>query len=814
MNDAGQSICLVMIVKNEAHVIRRCLESTRPLIDTWLIVDTGSADGTQETIRHYLQDLSGELLQRPWVDFAHNRTEALDLARGRADYVLTIDADETIELAPGFSLPELTADSYNIEMLFDGHAYLRKQLVRDALPWKYTGVIHEYIYCPEAASEAVLPGIRTIPRHDGARARDPGTYRRDALLLENALLSEPDNTRYVFYLAQSYRDAGELARALTHYERRVAMGGWSEEIWFSLYQIAQIEDRLNRPWPFVLQRYLEAWQFCPDRAEPLFKIAMRYQAERQFAISHLFLSRAMAIPYPAGNRLFVDQKVYDYLLPAEYAVAAHYAGDYVAAIETNNGLLRSGKLPPHVIEQVIRNRRFSLDARHPKRGGGQGRIRVVVSLQPGAEETVESLRYQDDREFDVVCAGGIPEGVSVPMDLLITAIDGDVTLRKSEDDIIIRMTPRYRFADSDAMAGIRAAFEDADCRLLYGQFRLSDGQLGDAEPASSEDDFLRRGPALASEAPLFVRQSLLTECGADRSDAALWAAAGFAHTRYLDDARIALVDPPRVRVPEVEVSSIPKISCLMITRDRFSLARRAVRSFADQTHAHKELVIVMHGPVWYRRALEREIDELRIANVRFVEAPADAPLGVLRNHSLDAASGDVLCQWDDDDGSHPTRLAIQLEEMTRQNARASFLSDHLQFLEHDRTLHWTDWTIEGEMAPEWRLFPASLMMLRDPRFRYPESGPYAQRGEDSAFLGQLLSHVPVARIAGQGHLYLYRFHGRNIFEKEHHYRLATCSTRNEILQTRAEVIRDAVTYYELPRPVTVVGREGAAFTVG
>ena len=106
MNVAGQTICLNMIVKNEAAVIRRCLDSVRPIIDYWVIVDTGSTDGTQDIIREHLRDLPGELHERPWRDFAHNRSEALELARGKGDYTLIIDADDTLEIAPGTALPD------------------------------------------------------------------------------------------------------------------------------------------------------------------------------------------------------------------------------------------------------------------------------------------------------------------------------------------------------------------------------------------------------------------------------------------------------------------------------------------------------------------------------------------------------------------------------------------------------------------------------------------------------------------------------------------------------------------------------------
>src|SRR5580692_7710276 len=104
------TVCLNMIVKNESKVICRCLESVKPLIDYWVIVDTGSKDGTQEIIKKFMKDIPGELHECPWVNFAHNRNEALSLAKKKADYLLFIDADDKLEIASDFKRPKLDKD--------------------------------------------------------------------------------------------------------------------------------------------------------------------------------------------------------------------------------------------------------------------------------------------------------------------------------------------------------------------------------------------------------------------------------------------------------------------------------------------------------------------------------------------------------------------------------------------------------------------------------------------------------------------------------------------------------------------------------
>lgn len=185
------SICLSMIVRNEALVIRRCLDSVKPLISHWLIVDTGSNDGTQALIREYMQDIPGTLHERPWQDFAHNRSEALALARPHADYSLVIDADDVLELPAGFRWPPLTADGYSFNITDGKLVYPRLQLMSNRLRWFYRGVLHEFPACDGEPTTGHLD-IAIRRGHDGARRHSPETYRRDAAILEQVLITETD----------------------------------------------------------------------------------------------------------------------------------------------------------------------------------------------------------------------------------------------------------------------------------------------------------------------------------------------------------------------------------------------------------------------------------------------------------------------------------------------------------------------------------------------------------------------------------------------------------------------------------------------
>ena len=359
-----QRICLNMIVKDEAHVIRRCLESVRPLIDAWLIVDTGSQDGTQAVVREVLADLPGELVERPWKDFGHNRSEALELARGHGDWLLFIDADDVLEFAPGFTRPVLDAEAYDIEIHYGELVYRRTALVKASVPWRWEGVLHEYLEAGRAVTRAPLPGVVMRILGGGGRSQleEREKFERDARLLEQALVEHPENARYAFYLAQSWRDAGDAARALAAYERRIAMGGFEEEVFVAHLQAARMARRLGRPAAEVIDRYLRAHDARPRRAEALGDLVsyLRECGDR-WPTALAIARQAQSIARP-DDVLFVEPEWYAWRCLDELAIAAYWAGEYEESREACERLLACGELPEAHRTRVEANLAFALQA--------------------------------------------------------------------------------------------------------------------------------------------------------------------------------------------------------------------------------------------------------------------------------------------------------------------------------------------------------------------------------------------------------------------------------------------------------------------
>jgi glycosyltransferase involved in cell wall biosynthesis len=357
------TVCLTMIVKNEAHIVHECLESVCPFIDYWVIVDTGSTDGTQDLIKKFFEGkgVPGEMHERPWVDFGHNRSEALALCDGKADYAWMMDADDRI--VGDFKYPNgknLNADSYLMRIKEKDLFYWRHQILKTGIGWCYKGVVHEYAYHDDnSRTDEKLEGIYHIEYramgHRTISVTQIEKYSKDAALLEEALKTDPDNTRYQFFLGQSYRASGQYDKAIAAYRKRAEMGGWEEECYLSLFRIAETELVKGSHFTTVKQKFLEAYEYRPSRAEPLYEISHILMTNGLPHTAHIFAKEAAKIPYPHDDILTVDNSVYSWKALDCLGAASYYARDYRTGYEACARLLYEGHLPKSETDRVRHN---------------------------------------------------------------------------------------------------------------------------------------------------------------------------------------------------------------------------------------------------------------------------------------------------------------------------------------------------------------------------------------------------------------------------------------------------------------------------
>ena len=349
------TVCLNMIVKDESHVIKRCLESVKDVIDYWVISDTGSTDDTQQIIKDFFKEhgIPGELLQHEWKNFSYNRNLALQAAKEKADYLFFMDADDQFVCPDGFQF-ELSESDYFINSRLNLTHYARRHLIRTDIDWRWVGVIHEHLECDEKQAKVTYSDCYIIASTEGARGKNPDRFKADAEILKEALTKEPNNHRYQFYLARSYHSDKNYQQALVEYQKRVEMGGWEEEVYYSLYEIGKIQGRLGMDLGIVLNSLLKAHHYRPSRMEALYTAVELCRRAELYHLGYQLGHEALHTPV-STDVLFVNQGIYLWQFKDEMSVCASWVGCKNEARDMINEILKVPDIPVEDRERIINN---------------------------------------------------------------------------------------------------------------------------------------------------------------------------------------------------------------------------------------------------------------------------------------------------------------------------------------------------------------------------------------------------------------------------------------------------------------------------
>lgn len=322
------TLCLNMIVKNEGKIIERLLSSVIGIIDTYCICDTGSTDNTIELINNFFSErkMEGKVITEPFKNFEYNRNFSLKECEGMSDYILFLDADMILEIR-NFDKNMLSSyDSFHILQGNDTFFFGNIRIIRNNGLFKYIGVTHEYISTPEKNSVYHFKRNELFIKDVGDGGSKHDKFIRDINLLEEAIRIKPDCVRSHFYLANSYHDSRQYEKAIPIYERRIALGGWNQEVWYSYYRIGLCYKNLKQMEKAICS-WLEGYSYLPNRIENLYEIIKYYRDTSKHNLSHNFYKMAKEVIARGEDRtgfLFLHNDIYEYKIDYEYTIISSY----------------------------------------------------------------------------------------------------------------------------------------------------------------------------------------------------------------------------------------------------------------------------------------------------------------------------------------------------------------------------------------------------------------------------------------------------------------------------------------------------------
>jgi glycosyltransferase involved in cell wall biosynthesis len=319
-------LVLILMIRNEEKILKRCLESVKGVVDAFCIMDTGSTDATCSIAEDFLKENPGCLSKSTWKDFGHNRSLSFTAAQDwlktqdwdlKDTYGLLLDAD--MEFVPGTLKNQLlTGAGYTIIQVAGNLEYPNARLVRMDHPWVCRGVTHEYWDGPTGFIHKEVCYIND--HNDGGCKSDK--FKRDLDLLTRGLNEDPHNVRYMFYLAQTFHSLEGWNESIKWYTKRIEAGGWFEEVWYSMYMISKTHAAIGNP--IEAEMWVQrAYEFRPQRAEALYHFVKYLRGRGEVHKAMHYINIGKRIPLSA-DALFIEQDVYKGLFDYEETLVLYY----------------------------------------------------------------------------------------------------------------------------------------------------------------------------------------------------------------------------------------------------------------------------------------------------------------------------------------------------------------------------------------------------------------------------------------------------------------------------------------------------------
>lgn len=320
---------VVLIARNESKTLPLLMTSLREFRERGgevVLMDTGSTDDTAELARglgcrvfeegdrftHTITKQTAHDINERFVvageepivaegdrmfDYANARNHAAAYATN--DMIAMPDCDEQYTRLDIDAINRLIADGYeqleyNFVYAHDEHgAELVKFLhskFYDRRKLKWVGIIHEVL---QGEAKRIQLGEETIKLEHW---QNPETDRRGYLKgLALSVINEPENDRNAHYFGRELLYAGRPRSAIRQLQAHVAMNRWPEERSQSQVHIGEAYMLIGQV-PDAIHAWIDAYDTCPTRREPLMKIAEYYYRAKSPHHAAAYATAALEIP--------------------------------------------------------------------------------------------------------------------------------------------------------------------------------------------------------------------------------------------------------------------------------------------------------------------------------------------------------------------------------------------------------------------------------------------------------------------------------------------------------------------------------------
>ena len=356
-------INLCIMVKNGGELFEKMIETNINVIDRWTILDTGSTDGTIETINRLLVGKKkGKLYEEPFINFRDSRNRCLNLAGTTCKYNLMLDDTYCIEGDLRSFLNEIRGDqfgdSYSLTIKSHDVEYISNRITKSEKKLRYIYTMHEVIQDTDNINVRV-PDNRAYVNdlnYDYMQNRSDKRKEYDLKCLYEMLEEYPDEPRHLFYLGQTYKMLENFEKAAEYYYKRAffKVDGFEQEKFDALFEFTRISIyQLNKPWKQFEKYYERCIEWQPTRPEGNYFLGIHYFLDGILNIAFNHFKKAHQIGFPSHQQYSLKPTINYIFTPYYLSSLSYQFKDYKLGYDVCSLYLQKNKPGEMYYELIV-----------------------------------------------------------------------------------------------------------------------------------------------------------------------------------------------------------------------------------------------------------------------------------------------------------------------------------------------------------------------------------------------------------------------------------------------------------------------------